>query len=140
MKHNKLLLFRNPRDLALLVLSTFFFCNPTALLAQKIATWKGGTPGRSTQWDCPTNWKEGRVPDEFSTVFIPDVSTSTFAYPRIETDVEVFALFCAGSARITILGNARLEVFLPPSFEPAILNDGRNPIHNLCRFVVLPPK
>ena len=78
-----------------------------SMSAQKTATWKGGTPGRKTNWHCATNWKEGRVPDEFSNVFIPDVSTSTNSYPVIERGtVEILSLHCAPAAHITVLPNA----------------------------------
>lgn len=77
--------------------------------AQRTATWKGGTLGRPSEWNCPSNWKEGRVPDEFSQVVIPDVSTSTFYYPQISQGaVEVASLQCAPNARLRLLGNARL--------------------------------
>lgn len=39
-----------------------------SIYAQRTATWKGGQAGRSSDWNCATNWKEGRVPDEFSNV------------------------------------------------------------------------
>jgi len=77
--------------------------------AQKIATWKGGTPGRNTDWNCPGNWKEGRVPNEFSNVVIPDVSTWTFSYPVIRKGtVEISSLQCAPGAKLTLLGNAKV--------------------------------
>jgi hypothetical protein len=77
--------------------------------AQKTATWKGGTPGKTTDWNCPTNWKEGRVPNEFSNVIIPDVSTNTFGYPLIDNGiVEVFSLQCATNARLDIKGSGRI--------------------------------
>jgi hypothetical protein len=80
--------------------------------AQITATWKGGTPGKTTDWNCPSNWKEGREPDEFSNVFIPDVSTSTFSYPVIKQGtVEIASLQCASNTRLTTLGNARV-IFL----------------------------
>ncbi len=91
----------------------------TSLSAQKTATWKGGTPGRSTDWNCPTNWKEGRVPDEFSAVIIPDVSTSTFSYPMIqEGTVEIFSLECATNAKLNTYGNARVVVLNAAGKQP----------------------
>ena len=88
--------------------------------AQTTATWKGGTPGRSTDWNCPTNWKEGRVPNEFSKVIIPDVSTSTFSYPLIQKGtVEVYSLECASTAKLTFKGNARIIVLDSPEKRPA---------------------
>jgi hypothetical protein len=80
--------------------------------AQITATWKGGTPGKTTVWNCPTNWVEGRVPNEFSNVVIQDVSTSTFSYPVLnEGTVEIASLQCASNTRLTTLGNARV-IFL----------------------------
>ncbi len=91
--------------------------------AQKIATWKGGTPGKSTDWNCPTNWKEGRVPNEFSNVIIPDISTSSFSYPIIDQgEIEVQSLFCASSARLTVKNKARLVVFEPSTNGKQIQN------------------
>ena len=49
------------------------------LVAQKSVTWVGGTPGSETSWDEPRNWSDHHVPNEFSNVFIPDVSTSSFS-------------------------------------------------------------
>lgn len=84
--------------------------------AQKNATWKGGTPGKPSDWNCATNWKEGRVPNEFSNVVIPDVSTSTWAYPVIENGVvEIFSLQCAPNARLDTRGNARVILLDAPS-------------------------
>ncbi|MBC7778374.1 MAG: hypothetical protein H7246_23280 [Phycisphaerae bacterium] len=94
-----------------------------SMSAQKTATWKGGTPGRSTDWNCPTNWKEGRVPDAFSNVVIPDVSTSTFSYPIIGDEVEIQSLQCAPSARLTVLAKASLVVLLPLSERPETRGD-----------------
>lgn len=92
------------------IIALFFLVNLSAH-AQKTATWKGGTPGRKSDWNCPSNWKDGRVPNEFSAVVIPDVSTSTFAYPVIdEGEIEVQSLYTAPGARLTIKNKARLVV------------------------------
>ena len=94
--------------------------------AQKTATWKGGTPGRNTEWNCAANWKEGRVPDEFSNVVIPDVSTNTFSYPVIYAGiVEINSLDCAPAARLTTLSPARI-IILEGSLanKPVRQNDG----------------
>ncbi len=92
------------------------FATLTALLicasplgAQKTATWKGGTPGRPAEWNCSTNWKEGRVPDEFSRVVIPDVSASTFHTPVLnEGAVEIWSLQILSGATLQIGKYARL--------------------------------
>jgi hypothetical protein len=90
--------------------------------AQITATWKGGTPGKTTDWNCPTNWQEGRVPNEFSKVVIPDVSTSTFRYPVIKQGtVEIASIECASNTRLTTLGNARV-IFLD---DPGIAAEPR---------------
>jgi len=93
--------------------------------AQKIATWKGGTPGRNTDWNCPGNWKEGRVPNEFSKVVIPDVSTCTFSYPVVRKDtVEISSLQCAPGATLTLLGNAKVIVLDSAAQKPDRKNKG----------------
>jgi len=92
--------------------------------AQITATWKGGTPGKTTDWNCPTNWKEGRVPNEFSKVVIPDVSTSTFSYPVIKQGtVEIASIECASDAQLTTLGNARIIYFDAPGITAECRKD-----------------
>ena len=71
--------------------------------AQKSATWKGGTPGNGTDWNCASNWKEGRVPNEFSDVCIPDVSTASGIQPVVRISV-------AGVNSLTILSGGRLRI------------------------------
>lgn len=80
-------------------------------LAQKINTWKGGTPGRETNWNCPKNWNANAVPDAFSDVVIPDVSTSTHAMPVIRSGrFEANALLVRAGAHLTIETGAMLVV------------------------------
>lgn len=110
-----------------------FFFTPTLILllgfqislsAQKTATWKGGAPGRNTAWNCATNWKEGRVPNEFSNVIITDVSTTTFCYPVIEEgEVVILSLLCTPPAMLTIGKNASLIVI--ESFENREINQNK---------------
>ena len=65
-----------------------------------------------TDWYCPQNWSTSTVPDEFSNVIIPDVSTSTFAMPVIMTgSVEINELYIQPNASLTISGKAALCVF-----------------------------
>jgi hypothetical protein len=106
--------------IAILIL---FFGFQVSLYAQKTATWKGGTPGRACDWECATNWKEGRVPDEFSNVIIPDVSTSTFSYPVLENDVEILSLSCLAPARLLVRNNAQIMVLQTSTNEPILTND-----------------
>lgn len=109
-----------------------------SLSAQRTATWKGGTPGKISDWNCPTNWKEGRVPDEFSNVVIPDVSTSTFSYPIINSEVEIFSLICDAPARLKILDGGGLTVLQLITDEQSTRNDSfaefGNHIKNLTRI------
>jgi hypothetical protein len=82
---------------------TLMFGSSATLCAQKITTWKGGTPGRPNEWNCPSNWKEGRVPNEFSQVLIPDVSSSTFHNPVLnEGEVEIWSLQILSGASLRI--------------------------------------
>lgn len=79
--------------------------------AQRAIVWKGGAPGMKNDWYCPQNWSTTSVPDEFSDVIIPDVSTSTFASPVIRSgDVEVNSLEMHANASLTIESRARLVV------------------------------
>ncbi len=81
----------------------------TALFAQKTATWKGGTSGKATDWNCAANWKEGRVPNEFSQVIIPDVSSSSHSNPVLSSgEVEIWSIMIHTGATLRIGKNARL--------------------------------
>lgn len=73
--------------------------------------WKGGTPGQETNWHCPKNWSTGTVPDVFSDVVIPDVSTTTRALPEIRSgEVEVNRLTIAHNAGLSLAEAAQLVV------------------------------
>lgn len=85
---------------AMMILSFGF---QISVSAQKPATWKGGTPGNSADWNCASNWKEGRVPNEFSDVCIPDVSTASGIQPVVRCSV-------AGVNSLTILSGACLRI------------------------------
>jgi hypothetical protein len=87
-------------------------CFANALSAQNAVTWKGGTPGQEGNWDCPKNWSSYRVPDEFSDVVIPDVSTTTLAAPKIMSgNYEVNSIQLLPNARLTIEHGAQLVVY-----------------------------
>lgn len=78
------------------------------LTAQTTAVWQGGKPGRTTDWNCPANWSEGRVPDEFTQVIIPAGVTY---YPVIRyAPAPIDALLMEAGARLTIQGGARLAI------------------------------
>ena len=100
---------KTPAIFTSLLSAVLFFTLSTTALAQKVATWKGGTPGQAAEWNCPANWKEGQVPNEFSQVIIPDVSTSTFNNPVLASgEVEVWSIQIYSGASLRIGKNARL--------------------------------
>ncbi|MCC6724908.1 MAG: hypothetical protein IT258_10390 [Saprospiraceae bacterium] len=78
------------------------------LNAQTTAIWQGGKSGRTTDWNCPANWSEGRVPDEFTQVVIPAGANS---YPVIHyAPAPIDALLMEAGARLTITDGARLAI------------------------------
>ena len=116
----------------ILVLAFSVFQN--ALSAQITATWKGGAPGRPNDWNCAANWRENRVPDEFSNVVVPEVSTTSFASPVIFSgEVLVNALFLAPNASLTVGKAAQLTV----RGHEEDLSDGRVVVKGK---LVLPPE
>jgi len=103
----------------------FFFFFQGDLFAQKMATWKGGTPGRASDWACAANWKEGRVPNEFSRVVIPVVTTSTFSNPVLANgELEIWSLEIHSGASLYIGKNARLFVLEHEEHGPLALGEG----------------
>ena len=76
--------------------------------SQTTATWMGGTPGKTTDWNCPTNWKEGRIPDDYTQVLIP---SDLLYYPVIKSNVpDIDALMVTGGATLTIYQNESLTI------------------------------
>jgi len=78
-----------------------------SLSAQTTATWQGGKPGRTTEWNCAANWREGRVPDEFSQVIIP---TGVIHYPVLKAVETIDALLVEGGSVLTIKKGASLVI------------------------------
>lgn len=92
----------------------FFFMIHISAGAQRVATWKGGTPGRTNDWALASNWKEGRVPDGFSDVVIADVSSTGGFQPVIRIAVEgINSLTILPGARLRIETSGSLDVFEP---------------------------
>lgn len=78
------------------------------LTAQITAVWKGGKPGRTADWNCPANWSEGRVPDEFTQVIIPAGASH---FPVIQfAPTPIDALLMEAGATLTIQAGARLAI------------------------------
>jgi hypothetical protein len=81
------------------------------LSGQIRTTWIGGTPGRETDWYCAKNWSKNQVPNEFSVVTIPDVSTTTFVYPKIKKgEAIVFSLDIQPGAKLGLDDSAILVI------------------------------
>ena len=96
-----------------------------SLSAQKQATWKGGAPGRSADWNCAGNWAEGRVPSVFSDVLIPNVLAVSGVEPVIQGPVEsVNSLMLLPGAQLHIEKLGALEVIT------SVETFGANPIKN----------
>jgi hypothetical protein len=84
----------------------------TITFAQQSVTWKGGTPGKETSWNEARNWSNNKVPNEFSDVMIPDVSTSTFSTPVIkEGTIELNSIRIASNGKLTVESTAKVIVF-----------------------------
>ena len=94
----------------------------TTLSAQNTVVWKGGTPGQENNWNCPKNWSKYKVPDEFSDVVIPDVSSTTHATPVIKSGTfEVNSIQIQSNAQLTIESGARLVVYPLAATAPGVL-------------------
>lgn len=83
----------------------------TGAAAQKTIIWKGGAPGHETDWHYAKNWSTHSVPNEFSNVIIPDVSTTTRALPVIRKGVvEVNSLIIAPNVTLSLGETVQLTV------------------------------
>jgi len=79
-----------------------------SLSAQTSATWQGGKPDCTTEWNCPSNWSGGRVPDEFTQVIIP--SGKQF-YPVIKcASTPIDALLMESGSTLAIQAGANLSI------------------------------
>ncbi len=88
----------------------YSICGPQ-LQAQRNTTWIGGAPGNETNWFCYKNWSNANVPDEFSNVYIGNVSSSTFHYPVIKRkDAIVHSLSIVNGGKLTIERLATLKI------------------------------
>jgi len=62
-------------------------------------------------WLCAQNWSTSSVPDEFSVVIIPDVSTTSFSFPVLRSGtVEVNSLIIHSNGSLTISKHAAVVV------------------------------
>jgi len=98
-----------------LLLSALFLsvllANSLSLRAQKTVYWKGGTPGMESNWNCPGNWSSNTVPDVFSNVIIPDVSSRSRVYPVFSSKgAEINKLTLEAGSSLTIQKGSCLVV------------------------------
>jgi hypothetical protein len=99
------------RSFFIVLVSCFILIHSFSAQAQRIVFWKGGTPGLESAWNCPKNWSNHAVPDEFSNVIIPDVSTRSGKYPVIsKKDAVVNFLTLQAGASLTISKNGALNI------------------------------
>jgi hypothetical protein len=104
----KAIIFNNPQWFLTILLMTISL----SAFSQKEIVWKGGTPGMKNEWNCPQNWSTSSVPDEFSNVIIPDVSTSSYSSPIIRMgNVEINSIWIQSNASLTIEKGIDLIVF-----------------------------
>ena len=94
----------------LLSMSLLFLVSTS--FTQNDVNWIGGTPGLENAWNEPRNWSKYRVPDAFSDVIIPDVSTTTRAYPHIPQGmvVELSSLLITSGANLSLEQGAQLII------------------------------
>lgn len=94
-----------------------------SVFAQTTSTWTGGTPGKVADWNCSTNWKEGRVPDENTQVIIP---SDLIYYPVIMSQVpDIDAMLVTGGAQLTILNGASLTILGESHRFDVLTNQGK---------------
>ncbi len=95
-----------------LTFTTILLAIATMAFAQNQVTWKGGTPGTPQEWNCPKNWSNYKVPDAFSDVIIPDISTTSLANPIIQNGMfEVNSIMLLSNATLTVEADAHLVVY-----------------------------
>lgn len=106
---------------------TFCFLG-NVLSAQRNVTWLGGTPGQESNWFCDKNWSNAHVPDEFSNVYINNVSTSTFHYPVIKSkEATALSISIVSEGKLTIEKSGTLSVIEAINVQnnKSIINRGK---------------
>ncbi len=92
------------------VVAIFLFsCN--FLSAQIETNWLGGYPGRTKDWNCPYNWSNGKVPNEFNTVYIKAKDFSNQYFPVIyKGNFKIRNLVITHGAKLYIKEQASLTI------------------------------
>lgn len=92
--------------------------------------WVGGTPGKPSDWMEPRNWNLNRVPDEGSSVRIPQLNQPF--YPEIKENVPPVAhLLVDGGAELHIMKNGLLQIDGQDTYDAGILLIGKIYVHGL---------
>jgi len=71
------------------------------------ADWTGAI---STDWHNPGNWQQNAVPDPFTEVSIPDVSSASGRFPSISSNVKIRKLIIDDNATLDLGSGITLEV------------------------------
>jgi hypothetical protein len=105
--------------------SLFLLLSAAAISAQTSNVWKGGFPGRVSDWNVGANWSAGRVPEAFDQIVIQDAATTGAFYPEIESGVvNIRQLIIESNARLYIHPGSMLVVDGEGVQETVVLNLG----------------
>jgi hypothetical protein len=102
----------------------------TSGFAQQVVTWKGGTPGRETAWNEPSNWSNQQVPDEDTHVLIERLHTGHYAQPVIDDWVEVASIRIHAGASLTVTESGEIVIDGSWQYSPGIVNLGGNLVND----------
>ncbi len=93
------------RTLVILLMSTATMNS----FSQINSIWIGNTPGHKQDWNCPSNWNNNRLPDEFTDVIIPLDDSITDNYPNFKSGrSEINSLSIWPGANLTMKGGELL--------------------------------
>ena len=118
------------------LLIAIFTLTATFISAQNTVEWIGGTPGKQSDWNEPKNWSNHKVPDVFSNVIIPNVSSTTLSSPIIpEGIVEINSLTINAMGELVVEEEATLIVYSEASgadSEEVIINGELKIVDEIC--------
>jgi hypothetical protein len=99
---------KQTRNLALVLLNLLWAAG--LLSAQNENIWRGGKPGRASDWNIAANWSKNRVPNEFDQVVIPGAESGSTTRPFISGEVVIGSLYMESGAEIVLRDHAMLVV------------------------------
>jgi hypothetical protein len=105
-------------------------CLPFLLNAQQTISWKGGTPGKTTNWEEARNWDKGRVPGPDTKVIIARADNGHYAQPVISSPVQIAELELQSGAELTINSTGQLTVDGANTYSRGIVMQGGRIIAN----------